>query len=376
MKNLLLVFFGIVFLKTELALASKARLVSLANSFHLVDTQSVFYRPIDLIYLNNFVSVESGKTSPAGGQDNAEALASYAFKENHYLALAFGHQDRAVIESRSFINAVSGLTYEATQNPIHLFYAVDDSVTSYAIGAFYSSKNNIQAGLKESSAGLSLGVELGKIQISAVYVPTNKDELAGGKKFNGSGYIQTALSYLSEQTLFELKYKAFSAKSSTETAGVLADDESHNLDQLTLGLADLNPYAENIFFWGAQIITTRMNCKIKSALTCDKSFSRVTTPFWFGVEAEASDWLKFRGAIKQSFLFSLSKDEIGYPSSAIDGATGAVTEFGAGTNDTEVSMGLGFKMGQLTIDGTLSTASTQVWNSSNLLSQVSITHLF
>ncbi len=353
-------------LSSLLAQASKARVQSLANSFHLLDAQSVYRRPIDLIYLDNFVVLESGVTAATSINDNAEAMLSYTYNNNRHIALSFGHQDRAVVDSRNFINLLSGSAFVLAQNPLYVFYAVDDSITSYAVGISYSAKNEKKlTNLKESSVGISLGVEMGKFQVNSVFVPINSTSASAGKQFEGGGYSQVTGSYLSDQTLFEFTYAVSKSRLATEAGAVIED---HIKDEFTLGLVDSNSQHANNFFWGAQIISTRINCKINLSATCNKTFSRSILPVWFGIEAQANDWLSLRGAVKQSFLASLT-DAVGYPA-------GAVADITAAANDTVVSMGLGFNFKSMAVDGTLSTASTQVLNTANFLSQVGLTYSF
>ncbi|MEK6628221.1 MAG: hypothetical protein AABY53_06310 [Bdellovibrionota bacterium] len=360
--------------------ASKARMQALANSFHFVDAQTVFKRPIDLIYLDNFVLLESGITAATSAQDNSEAMLSYSLKkndsENHRIAASFGHQEASVIEARQFIKGLSGTNIELQQNPLHLFYAVDDAVTSYAVGLFYSTKDEKLTGLKESSAGLSLGAEIGKFQISALYVSMNSVRAAGGKQFDGAGYLQAQASYLSDTTLFEFTFKTSRPKLTTEVGGVTTLTESHTHDVATLGLADSNTLGENEFFWGGQVVSMRINCNHKASVVCNKIYTNTSVPAWFGIEAQATDWLVFRSAIKQSFLVNITKDDVGYPAAAISGATGAIVDLGAGANSTSVTAGVGLKFKNLTLDGVLSTASTQVLDARNLLSQLALTYGF
>lgn len=353
---------------------------ALANSFHFVDAQTVYKRPIDLIYLDNFVLFEGGETAAISAEDNAEAMISYSLKENHRIALSLGHQEASVVEARQFINVLSGSNLELAQNPLHFFYAVDDAVTSYAAGLFYSTKDDKLTGLKESSAGLSLGAEFGKFQVNILYVATNNVKAAAGKQFDGDGYWQALASYLSDTTLFEFTYKTSKPRLSTEAAGVATLTESHTQDVATLGLADSNILGdilgENEFFWGAQIVSIRLNCNYNLSIACSKTFTNTTVPMWFGVEAQAADWMVFRGAIRQSFLINISKDNIGYPAGSVSGATGSVTDLGAGANDTLVTAGVGLKFKNLTLDGVLSTASTQVVDAHNFLSQVAVVYSF
>lgn len=356
--------------------ASKARIQALGNSFHLIDPQTVYSNPLDLTALDNFVTLETGLTAATSVNNNAEAMVSYSLNENYQVALSFGHQDQAFVDARNFINVLSGTTFELPQNPLSIFYAVKDGITPYAFGVFYSNKNDKLMALTESSSGLSAGVEMGKWQLSALYAFENSVEGAAGKKFDGSGYSQATVSYLLDETTFELTYIMSKAKMSTRLGAAVTDNESHFKDVIMLGLADSNIKDDNDFFWGAQVVSTTINCKLNLSANCDKSFTHTVLPIWIGLEAQASDWLTVRSAIKQSFLFNITKDEFGYPAAAVSGATGAISDIPAGGNSTVVSAGLGFKFKKLTLDGTLSTASTQTLDATNFLSQVGLTYNF
>lgn len=356
--------------------ASKARVQALGDSFHLVDPQTIYSNPIDLAAFDNFVSLETGLTAATSINNGAEAMISYSLNENHQFALSLGHQDAAVTEARNFINILSGTTFEPQQNPVGIFYAIKDSVTSYAFGAFYSNRNDKLAALTESSFGLSTAVEMGKLQLSTLYTFVNSVEGAAGKKFDGSGYLHAIVTYLLDETTFELTYITSKTKMSTGLGDSVTDNESHVKDIFMLGLADSNIKDENDFFWGAQVVSTTINCKLNLSTSCDKSFTHTVLPAWIGIEAQASDWLTVRGAIKQSFLFNIIKDDFGYPVGVINGTTGATTNIPAGENSTIVSAGLGLKFKKLTLDGTLSAASTQLLNTTNFLSQVGLTYNF
>ena len=358
------------------AFASKARVQALANSFHLNDTQRIFSKPIDVISLDNLVAFETGITKATSADDNAEGMIVYSLKENNQIAVAFGHLDESVVDARNLINALSGSTFEMPQNPINIFYTVKDNITSYVFGVFYSNKNDKVALLNETSSGLNFGVEMGKLQINSVVTLKNSVETAAGKKFDGSGYWQTTATYLLDDSTVELTYITANAKMSTVTGAVVTDNESHVKNVIMLGLADSIVKDDNDFFWGAQVISTLINCKINLSAGCDKSFTRTILPVWIGLEAQASDWLTFRGTIKQSFLINISKDDFGYPATAVSGATGAVSNVPTGSNDTVVSTGLGFKFKKITLDGSLSTGTTQILNMTNFLSQLGLTYNF
>lgn len=370
------IVFFILLSVSSLVHASKARVLALGNSFHLLDSQTVYKNPIDAIEFDNFVVFETGVTNATNATVNAEAMASYVYKEDQHLVLSFGHQDQSVIDSRNFINLLSGTAFELPQNPLNIFYGINDNITSSAFGFFYSKKDDKILRSSESSAGLSLGIEMGKLQISSLYTFINRADGVSGKKFDGSGYWQTTLSYLLDETLFQFQFIKSKAKLSTDTGSAVTENESHVTNTVTLGLVDSNVRDEDNFFWGVQVISTQISCNVNLSLGCDKKFTNTVLPVWFGIEAQASEWLIVRATLKQSFLVNITKDDFGYPLGAASGATGAISSAAPGANDTVVSTGLGFKFKRLTLDGTLATSTTQTLNTSNFLSQVGLTYNF
>lgn len=358
------------------AVASKARMHSLGNSLHLIDPQTIFASPIDIINLGNFLTLEGGKTAAASSLDGAEAIISYGPSENQRIAVAFGHQDPSVVDSRELINLVGSTPFEMAQNPIHIFYSLEDSLTSWAVGISYSGKNEKVAQLTEKSVGASVGIELGNFQFNSVYIFENSANAASGKQFDGAGYWQSTISYLLENTTIELGYTTSKAKFSTTIGTLIQDNELHVKNVVSLGLADVTPRDGNDFFWGAQVISTTLNCKIDLSIGCDKAFTQTVLPAWFGIETHIADWLIFRGSVKQSFLVSITKDEFGYPASVVSGGTGVTSNLSSAANDTVVTSGLGFKFKELAIDGSLASSTTQTISFNNFLSQVSLTYQY
>lgn len=361
--------------------ASKARVQALSNSFHLIDSQSIYKKPIGLIYLENLISLESGELTATTINNNAEVMAIYSLNEKKKIAMSFGHQDVSVVEARQFINTLSGSAFELAQNPLSVFYAIDDNLNPYVFSIFYSGKNDKLVNLKESSVGFSLGMELGKFQLNALYVPINFVEASLGKKFEGGGYWRSSASYLLDQTTFELTYISSKAILSTSASGADVINEQHYRDTVILGLADSNPSylnlgEENTFFWGSEIISTRIHCKLNLSAACDKFFTSTTLPAWFGVETQASNWLTIRGSIKQTFFINTYKDEFGYPAASVSGATGGVSDIPQASNSTVVAAGLGIKFKNVVFDGGLFSGASQTLNTSDFLSQASLTYSF
>lgn len=350
--------------------ATKARLLSLANSFQLTDPQSVYQKPIDLIYIDNLVSLESGVTNATSTTNGAEAFTSYLMSDKAQIALGFGHQDDAIATTRSFMNAVLGAAkYELSQNPVHVFYGVRDSLTSYVLGAFYSNKKDRLNALTESSAGFSAGMEWGNWQFNTVYSLVNTVEAAGGQRFDGKGYWNSSVSYLLDDTLFRFSYLNTDAKSTTGAV----ENEFHRIETVTLGLTDKKIREENNFFWGAEVVSTAVKCRISGSADCNKIYTSTTLPLWIGFEAQASDWLTLRSALKQIIFVGLIKDEVGYPTGALSSSNGAIQNIAAPANSTAVTLGAGLKFNRITLDALMSTATSQNIDFTNLFSQVGAT---
>ena len=369
----------LILLTTFLAIqvpASKARIQTLGNSLHLADPQTIFQTPIDLISLGNFVSLETGITGATTLLDGAEAIISYGYKSNQRVAVAIGHQDKSIADARILINVLGGTTFEMPQNPVHIFYSLEDSLTSWAAGLSYSGKNDKVAQASEKSIGASVGIELGNLQFGSLYIFANSVDAPAGKKFEGSGYWQSTLSYLLENTTIELVYTTSKAKMSTLTGAITSDDEMHVKNVISLGLADTDLRDRSDFFWGAKVVSTTLNCKINLSVGCNKAFTQTVLPAWFGVETPVADWLVFRGSVKQSFLVNTTKDDFGYPASAVSGATGATSDLASGPTDTVITSGLGLRFKDLTIDGSLASSTTQILDLGNFLSQVGVTFRF
>ena len=124
MKKLLLVVLSLVSVN---AFATKARLIALGNSFHLVDEQFAYTNPMNLFFIGNLVSLETGLTTSTTVRNNAEGIISYGLSENSRIAVELGKNDDSITNQRAFINSRVGLaTYMLPQNTVHLMYGVND----------------------------------------------------------------------------------------------------------------------------------------------------------------------------------------------------------------------------------------------------------
>ena len=369
MKHILSIF--LILTSTD-AFASKARLKSLNNSFHITDTQSEFTSPYHMFGLKDFISFESGSTVATGADDGAEALAKFSLNETSKLLVALGHKDEAVQNQRKFINAVAGTTFHPQQNPVELIYAAKTESMTWGLGVFYSQFKDKLVSNKESSTGLRLGASHGDFKWKANLGLVNKVENVTDGVLTAQPYVNVALRYNVDVNKFALDYTTWEAKRSN-VAGTEVD--SHSYQNIKFQYVQTFAKDGEDFFYGIGIDSISLKNKLN-----DKKLSRLALPIWIGLENQSSDWLTLRASIKQ-VLFAQSKDENGYAAGSIDGAFGvADSEYGAEPNTTEVAMGAGLKFQQVVLDGTLKALSgkvqTQQINGTNLFALVGMTYSF
>ena len=358
-----------VFLYSQ-AYATKARVQALAHSAHLIDEQYIFSNVLYANTLENFIALESGLSNTSSStttNSNAEGMLGYKLNENKTLILALGHQDHILLSVRQFANSF-GLNYTMPQNPIHLFLGLKTDDINYSIGALYSQFKNKLNSESESSAGISLGVEVGAWQYYGTYVVNNDVELTIGDKFEGNGAWSLNAYYTGDSVHGFLTLNKSFVKS--YSSGIEA--ESHDIQTIYLGLLDTQSKDGYDSFFGAQLVSTAVNCHLNSSVQCDQKYTSTILPVWFGYEMQATSWFVLRGSITQTVLLNQSKDELGYPARALDFSTGGLSEFSAGTNTTQVAAGVGLSFENLTIDGTLTVGSSQVINTSNLMGQLGL----
>lgn len=321
----------------------------------------------------SFETGASTATQVANTTSNAEAILGLRLNENDTLAIAIGHQDEAVIGSRILMSAL-GLDFNRQQNPLHLMYGHQGESGDYGLGFFYSNMKNKVSGEAESSSGIQLGYGVGAWRVYSTYTLVNSVESAVNTKFDGDGYVAANIDYTGDTSQFYLRVVHFRAKALNTITNV--ESTSQEKQVLTLGLTDQTLKEDSQYFWGLELVSTTVNCRILASAVCDKKYTSALLPVWFGIEAEATSRITLRGSIKQTVLINQSKDEVGYSVGTFPNSTSARSDFSAGTNSTVVALGLGFKFSRVMIDGLLSAANTQQINGTNLLTQVGFTHHF
>lgn len=232
--------------------ATKARLQSLNGSIHLVDSQTPFSAPLDLLEQPSYVNIESGITNSINTDDNASGIMSYSLTDKSRIAIGLGHQDNLTVDSRHFMNSVLGAdTYKMGQNPIHIMYANKTSDNfSYGFNLNYSNYKDKKSQLTSSSSGGVLGLQFGSFQLYNAIGFNNSADAAGNKKFDGPGQWTINALYTYNTLVFSLLNTMMNAKSSTNSI----EDQSHSLTKTEIAVVDSIKKDGNDFFYGATII--------------------------------------------------------------------------------------------------------------------------
>ena len=372
MKN---IFFILSLLFCTYAYATKARVIALANSPQFVDEQYIFSNINQINSLGRFVSFETGlstvNATTTSTLSNAEGMLGVKLGDDDTVVVAVGHQDEAIIGSRVLASRL-GNDFSRQQNPLYVLWGRKGELNSYGVGLFYSNYRDKVSGEAESSSGVSLGLTMGAWRYYAVFTAVNSAETAANAKFNGAGYLSANVDYGGDTTQFYLRFVR-----SVEKVTTSGTENSSNLIQtVRLGLTDSTYKDSSTYFWGSEVVSTSVDCRVLGSVVCNKKYTSTVLPVWFGIEAQGTTWLVVRGSVKQTVFLNQSKDDVGYPTGTFPGTNGGVSENSAGTGTTVVSMGAGLALRNVIIDGLLTGSTTQNVNSANLLSQLSLKYTF
>lgn len=364
----------IISLLSAQAFATKARITSMGNSFHIIDPQGVYSNAMRTVQFSKIVIIESGLTAATSTTNNAEGAVFFNVSETDRMVLSLGHNNDLIQSGRRFINSIVGAnTYETPQNMVHAFYGSKEVSVPYAVGLFYSNKDDKLNSLTESSSGLLASFKFGSYGVFGSYSLVNSVEATGNRKFDGAGHLKLSGRYSNNDIFYGLDFGTWINKSSTGAV----ENEAYSNKSMSFRVIHSLKKDGNELFYGAGIVSNAIDCKTKASASCTTKFSSLTFPIIIGTEINAAEWLTFRGTITQSLPLDTVKDEIGLPAAAtsgIAGTTGAVSEFSAQANTTTLALGTGIKFNKFTLDGTMTTATTQTINTTALLAQVGLTY--
>jgi len=363
MKQLLVIA---VALASVNAFATRARMTALGNSPHLIDTTTVYSNPSDVFRVGgDYVTLETGATGGVA-QTAQNANAEGAIVRTHgdaKLGLSLGHQETNA-SSWGLRGAASVAALKANQqNPIEFLYGAKMGDMNWAASLVYSNYNDKAAAVgaleKESSMGVKWGFNNATWDGDVRVGLTNTANLMTGNKFTGTTGIGADLGY-SMDTMYISGSVVMAGFKEESAAG--ADVQKVTTSNYMLSATNSMKKDGSEFFYGVGL-----NMTDSSETVSDTKQTSTSLPVWIGLEVDANSWLTFRGSVTQSTLINNAKNT----------TAGTTTlETAPGANSTTVAAGAGLKFNKLTLDGTLSTATTQTINTTNLLAQVGVSYWF
>lgn len=378
MKQLLVIAVALTAINAQ---ASRARMTALGNSPHLVDTQTVYTNPADMFRLgSDYVSLETGATQALGTSTtegaNAEGMIVRTMGDAK-LGLSLGHQSKNASGWLSATNpglrqfaSVAGLRVNQ-QNPIELSYGMKTGDMHLAGTLVYSNYNNkvATAGVleKESSTGVRFGMVMGNWDGSLAIGLGSNAQLNTGNKFKGEASFSLAAGYQMDSMYFNGGITSAGAKEETSTG-----TEVNKIAGTSINVGVVNSHKKdgNELFYGVSLVQSSLKEDNTTASTDNEKTDSLKLPLTIGLEVEAASWLTFRGSVSQTTFINSTKKE----DTSVTPSTTINTDPGA--NTTTVALGTGLKFNKLTIDGTLSTATSQKVDTTDLMAQVGVGYWF
>lgn len=360
MKKLLVIA---VALASVNAFATRARVIALANSPHLVDTQTVYTNPADIFGLGDYVTLETGLTAGTSSTNQAEGMVVRTMGDAK-MGLSLGHQSQ-----NASTWGLRPAAFGNQQNPFELTYGTKAGDMNWAATLVYSNyQDKAAAGAtiaKESSMGVRLGARSNNWDASVRLGLTNTAELGAGNKFTGTlgvgatlGYQMDALYWVGHVTSVGFKVENAAGTQTTNFSDTAID----------VGVMTSVKKDGSEMFYGAKYL---MDSASETVASPNGKITNSTLPVWIGLEVDAASWLTLRGSVTQTVLIDSLKTE--------GTSLGAAQELSPGANNTVVAAGAGLKFNKIVVDGTLqaaSAATSQQLNGNSLLSTLGMTYNF
>lgn len=346
------------------ALASKARLNALGNSQHLRDIQDTFVRPDGVMKYGEWATAEFGAVGTTTGSANGGFVRSAG---DSAWGLYLGQQSASVAASR---NNAAPANFLGAENPINVLYGSKAGDMDWGLNFYYSTadkKSGTPNTQKQNAMSLAVGASAGAWDARAILGLGNSatnDNAGTETKLTGKTSMELGGGYWMDSMYLFGKYSMGGHKIETGTA------VGTDLSRTTIELGVVNTHKQDAteFFYGAALSMVTADDKKTDVATDDTKTTTNSMPIWFGIEAEATSWLVFRGAVKQNFfLFGSSKTEV-------NGAGEADTI----NHNTTVSAGAGLKWGKWNLDGTLAAAGSGTFglDGNNFLGTTALTYTF
>lgn len=375
MKQLIIIAIA---LASTNAFATRARVTALGNSPHLVDTQTVYSNPADMMVMGDYVTFESGTTAGGAEGANTEGMITRSMGDAK-MGLSLGHQSKNASTwglRNTNLSTVTGI--KGQQNPVELSYGMKSGDMSWAGTLVYSNyKDKTTTDEKESSMGLRAGLRMGALDAKLGLGLGNEYSHNTNGKYKGTMGVTLGAGYMMDTMYFSGTVTMAGFKTET-TAGV----ETGKFDNQEIMLSVVNSHKKEGslegLFYGVGI--TQVSAKW-SLTSNEAKQTNMSLPLWIGMETEANSWLTLRGSVAQDVMISDKKTEVtGTVPGGVQAALGGARELSPGGNTTTVAVGAGLKFNKVTLDGTFSQltggTANQSLDGTNLLAKVGMTYMF
>lgn len=355
------------------AMASKARMTSLGNAAHLIDTQTVFNNAADINYLGDYATIEFGSSANNAGSGVTTPRAEGGFTRSSSMGkwgAYLGRQSSTVNEFIAGVNATpanggvsAGLLTE--QNTLDLMYGTEMVGQKWGFGLHHSAAKKESTNQEVSTLGLSVGVRNDVWDAYArIGLGGESKQVTGTTKLEQKGLYDVGFGYWLDTTYLSLKYLTTKGTLSGYTGGGAAIDIEKNA--WSVSAIDNMKVEGGNFFYGISYTSSETK---KSGGASAKS-TTTALPLIAGMEIDATSWMVLRGSVSQNVLVGETKTET------------TTTSTDKMANNTVVAAGAGIKFGKMNFDASISgsgansgTADGTV-NGNNLFTQGSLTYMF
>jgi hypothetical protein len=360
----------------SIANASRARLAALgqssSGSLFIEDTRNIFLNPAVLHKMKDQVVFETGGKDVAS-TPSAEGLMIHRLSEDRVMALALGSLNRS-LDNNAFAITAGGLETFLPQNPLEVLYGWKTETGDIGVSLYYGTHSEdvyAGAGVPDKTASLLTlrgGLEKPEYGVFGQLDLLNTMDIsnAGGAKDEYKGMFSLALGgkyNLSQEgafvggqlTMAQFNYTNDSAATGTGSVQGLTVDYFKTLKKWESGMV----FASGGLNYSKRALTPNGGGAVVS-------LEDYSLPVVLGLESQLNSWLVARASLKQNVLID-----------SMDSANGASDKKTIHDADTTVLVGMGFQVGDLTIDGVLEgLVAADKLNSTQLLSQVSVIYPF
>jgi hypothetical protein len=317
------------------AFASTARMNALQNPAHIVDVNTVFSTPSDIMLLPELMAVDFGTPSTVGSAANGGMVKALG---DARMGFFVGAVDR---------NRTS--TYLGVENPFSVAYGAKAGDISWGAMFNYAASEKKTTPQKQSFMSLTGSAVMGDITFGATLGLA--DTATGTTTVDTAKYSNAPVSVFGRYAMGDwTTYGMYDmATTKDDSSGTEVKTDSN---KLTIGAINSMKKEGADFFYGASY-------EMGSSKTGSVKTDTTRLPVLIGIEADAASWLTLRGSVKQNVLIGSDK----------------VTETDSAPHNTTVAAGAGLKFNKAALDFTLTAAGTGNLDQ-NIGGQAGLTYMF